>query len=86
MFGNDPRDLTKALSEMEYEARQKTNFNKVEAKQKMVEWLSQDRRFDGYDVQRLADRVQLSKYNGAVLDLTDPQLKGQSPRPGDRRW
>ena len=43
--------------------------------------------FDGYDHQRLVERVQLSKSNGAHLELDDPQLKrGGSPRPLDRRW
>ena len=87
MYGTDLRDMTRTLSEMEYEARQKTNFNKVEAAQKMAEWLSHDRRFDAYDPQRLIERVQLHKYNGAVLELDDPQLlKGGQPRPLDRRW
>jgi hypothetical protein len=87
MFGNDPRDLARTLSEMEGQARQKTNFNQIEAKQKMKEWLAQDRRFDHYDATRLIERVQLSKYNGAVLELDDPQLlKGGQPRPLDRRW
>jgi hypothetical protein len=85
MFGKDQRDLTATLSEMEYFARQKSNFNQVEAKQRMVEWLAHDRRFDAYDPQRLVERVQLSKNNGAVLDLDDPQLKrGGEPRPLDR--
>lgn len=87
MFRNDPRDLTATLAEMEYRARQLTNFNQTEAKQKMQEWIANDRRFDGYDHQRLVERVQLSKSNGAALELDDPQLKkGGQPRPLDRRW
>jgi len=87
MFGKDQRDLTATLSEMEYWARQKSNFNQTEARQRMAEWLQQDRRFDGFDHSRLVERVQLSKSNGAVLDLDDPQLlKGGQPRPLDRRW
>ena len=87
MFRNDPRDLAATLAEMEYRARQLTNFNQVEAKGKMQEWIANDRRFDGYDHQRLVERVQLSKSNGACLELDDPQLKkGGQPRPLDRRW
>jgi hypothetical protein len=87
MFGNDPRDLARTLSEMETQARQSSNYNQVEAKQKLAEWLAHDRRFDAYDTNRLIERVQLHKYNGAVLELDDPQLfKGGQPRPGDRRW
>jgi hypothetical protein len=87
MFGTDPRDLARTLSQMESQARQASNFSQTETKQKMAEWLSHDRRFDAYDPQRLIERVQLSKYNGAVLELDDPQLlKGGEPRPLDRRW
>ena len=46
MFGNDQRDLARTLNEMDSLARQKSNFNQVEAKQKMAEWLARDRRFD----------------------------------------
>jgi hypothetical protein len=61
------------------------DFNQTEAKQKMTEWLANDRRFDAFDPQRLIERVQLSKNNGAVLDLDDPQLqRGGQPRPLDR--
>jgi hypothetical protein len=85
MFRNDPRDLAATLSEMEYRARQLSNFNQIEAKEKMTTWIQNDRRFDGYDPQRLAERAQASKYNGASLDLDDPQLKrGGEPRPLDR--
>ncbi len=81
MFGNDPRDLTKALAEMHTQARQKANFNQAEAKQRMAEWLLMDRRFDGYDPSRLIDRVEQCRSNGAVLDLEDPWLQ----RGGQRR-
>jgi hypothetical protein len=85
VFTNDKNDLTRTLGEMEYLARQKTNFNQVEAKQKMAEWLAQDRRFDSYDAGRLIDRVHQAKFRGAHLDLDDPQLKrGGQPRPLDR--
>jgi hypothetical protein len=87
MFGKDAGDLAATLTQMETLARQKCNFNQVEAKQKMREWLATDRRFDAYDPQRLIERVQLHKSNGSVLELDDPQLlKGGAPRPGDRHW
>jgi hypothetical protein len=57
MFGKDQRDLAATLSQMESLARQKTNFNQIEAKAKMAEWLAHDRRFDAYDAQRLIERV-----------------------------
>jgi hypothetical protein len=88
MFDIDPRDLAATLSQMETQARQKANFDQNEAKQKMAEWLANDRRFDSYDPARLIERVQVCKSNGAHLDLEDPQLmKGGQPRPLDRsRW
>ena len=87
MFGKDERDLAVTLTRMADLARERCNFNQNEAKTRMAEWLQHDRRFDGYDPARLVERVNQSRYNGAVLDLTDPQLqRGGQPRPGDRRW
>jgi hypothetical protein len=86
MFSNDKRDLAVALSQMETLARQKTNFNQPEAKEKMREWLENDRRFDSYDPDRLIERVRNCKYRGMSWDtLDDPQLfRGGEPRPLDR--
>ena len=56
-------------------ARDRCNAHQGEAKQKMIEWLANDRRFDQYDKERLVERVNLCRYNGATLDLDDPQLK-----------
>jgi hypothetical protein len=62
--------------------------DKVQAKEKMKNWLEHDRRFDAYDKDRLVDRVMLCRYNGARLELDDPELmQGGSPRPLTRsRW
>jgi hypothetical protein len=70
---------------MERQARIRTNFSQPEAREKMTEWLSQDRRFDGFDKHRLVQRVQECRASGAVLDIDDPRLKGLPPRPLDRR-
>jgi len=86
MFERDPRDLTTTLSEMERQARIKTNFSQSEAKEKLAEWISQDRRFDQFDKARLVQRVAECRQSGAVLDLDDPVLKGGQPRIGDRRY
>jgi hypothetical protein len=68
-------------------AREKTNFNQSEAKERMRSWLQDDRRFDPYDPARLIERVNQCRYNGAVLDLSDPQLlKGGELRRLDRKW
>ena len=86
MFDNDHRDLCAALNEMERQSRIKTNFSQSEAKEKMTQWLGQDRRFDTYAKDKLAQRVMECRQSGAVLDLDDPVLKGGSPRPLDRRY
>ena len=86
MFTNHPNDLAKTLGEMERTARDRCNFNQVEAREKLKEFIQRDRRFDQYDKDALVSRVMLCRSNGASLDLDDPQLKGQEPRPLDRRW
>ena len=88
MFDTDARSLASTLSQMETQARQKANFDQTVAKQKMAEWLANDRRFDSYDPMRLVERVHVCKAQGAHLDLEDPQLmRGGQPRPLDRsRW
>ena len=86
MYGKDERDLAVTLTRMADLARERSNFNQLEAKQKMAEWLQTDRRFDSYDPARLIERVHAARYSGAVLELDDPQLlKGGQPRPLDRR-
>ena len=44
-FDSDHRDLAATLSAMERESRERTQFNQIEAKQKMKAWLAQDSRF-----------------------------------------
>jgi hypothetical protein len=85
MFDAKPSDMTATLSIMEKWARERTNFNQIEAKQKMVEYISADRRFDGYDAAKLAERVNDCRGRGARLDLDSPELKkGGAKRPLDR--
>jgi hypothetical protein len=84
MHGNDPRDLCATLASMEKEARVASNFNQIDARERFREYLSNDRRFTGYDPDRLIERVMLCRSNGAVLDLDDPQLRGLEARPLDR--
>ncbi len=82
MFGNEPRDLALALAEMEFESRKKTNFDQVAQKDIFRSYLQADRRFDGFDADRLIERVREAKYNGRTLDLDDPFLqRGGSKRP-----
>jgi hypothetical protein len=85
MFSNDRNDLILTLSQMHDLALRKSNFNQAKAKEDMREFMSHDRRLDGFDQDRLIDHVHRTKYNGAHLDLDDPQLKkGGQPRPLDR--
>jgi hypothetical protein len=85
MFERDPKDLTATLSWMESTARERSKFNQIEAKQRMAEFIANDRRFDAYDTAKLVDRVSHCKSYGAKLDLEDPALlKGGKPRPLSR--
>lgn len=84
MFDKSPNDLARTLTEMDRIARDRCNANQVESKVKLKEFIAADRRFDGFDKEALASRVMLSRSNGAILDLTDPRLKGQEPRPLER--
>jgi hypothetical protein len=87
MFDSSERDLARTLTEMERTARERSNFDQSEAKEKFREFLQGDRRFDPYDKDRLIDRVMECRSNGAVLDLSDTRLMGLEPRPLDRsRW
>jgi hypothetical protein len=82
MFGPDAKDLAHALSEMERESRSKTNFDQVEQKNVFRSYLQADRRFDGFDADRLIERVKEARYNGRTLDLDDPFLmKNGQKRP-----
>jgi hypothetical protein len=87
MFGTDDRDKLRALSEMARTSVDRCWGNKVEAKERMKEWLSYDRRFEGFDPDKLVDRVMLARSNGAIVELYDPELRGLPPRPLSRsRW
>ena len=86
MHGNDPRDLAATLTSMHRTAIERARWDQNEAKQIFREYLAYDGRFRDYDPEALINRVQECRSNGAVLDLDDPRLKGQDPRPLERRW
>jgi hypothetical protein len=87
MFSGDDRDRLQALAEMARISIARANGNRIEGKEMMKTWLDHDRRFDDFDKDRLVDRTLLNRYNGAVIDLTDPELRGLQPRPLTRsRW
>ena len=83
MWDKNERDLCATLSYMEQLARERSNFNQGEALEKLKGYMQQDRRLDEFDKNALASRVMLSRSNGAVLDLSDPVLKGRPKRPLD---
>ena len=86
MFGDTERDKVSTLAEMERLSGVRTNFDQVAAREVFKQYLDADRRFDGYDKDRLVARVQECKACGATLDLDDPVLKGQEPRPLSHRY
>jgi len=89
MYDPNEKDMLAALGSMARTSVDRCWGNKVEARQKMKEWLAYDRRFERYDPDKLVDRVMLSRSNGAVVELFDgPELvKGGSPRPLQRsKW
>jgi hypothetical protein len=85
MFDSNERDLCATLSEMHRRARDRSNYNSIEAERKLAEWIQQDRRLDPYDAARLAQRVNTCLQSGAVLELDAPELlRGGERRPLDR--
>jgi hypothetical protein len=82
MFGDGERDKSQTMGQMISEAMQKCNANRVEAKAKVMEMVKRDRRFDGYDHDRLLDKVMEKSQYGGYMDWDDPGLKrGGQPRP-----
>ena len=81
MHSADDRDRLATLGSMARLAVDRCFGNKVEAKEQIKEWISYDRRFEGYDRDRLADQVMLNRSNGAAIDLDDPYLRGGQKRP-----
>jgi hypothetical protein len=89
MYDPNEKDMLAALGSMARTSVDRCWGNKVEARERMKEWLTYDRRFENFDHDKLVDRVMLSRSNGAVVELfDDPELlKGGSPRPLQRsKW
>jgi hypothetical protein len=88
MYDPNEKDMLAALGSMARTSVDRCWGNKVEARERMKEWLTYDRRFENFDHDKLVDRVTL-RSNGAVVELfDDPELlKGGSPRPLQRsKW
>jgi hypothetical protein len=84
MYGDSPRDLIRTLGTMAETALERSQQNKIAARDLMREYLERDRRFDPYDKDRLVRRVEECRSCGAKLDLEDPRLKGGEARPLER--
>lgn len=67
------------LAKMQGEALNRCNRNLVEARDKVVEALSNDRRFDKFDHGKLIERVEDAWGRGAQLDLDDANLLKTRP-------
>jgi hypothetical protein len=80
VYGRSDRDLQTTLAAMERDARIRSDFNSTEARRLLAETIRLDRRFDGYNADEVARRVQECRQSGAVLDLNDyyDVGKGQS--------
>jgi len=60
--------------------------NRIAARERLVEWAKRDRRFDGLDHAKLADKVMDCSQHGKKMDWGDPELRvGGQPRPQNRR-
>jgi hypothetical protein len=82
MYGDSEKDLCASLSEMHRVAIQKANYNQVEAKEILKSYVALDRRFDQFDPDRLAERIQECRSCGRTADLLDdPWLR----RGGEKR-
>jgi hypothetical protein len=82
MFGPDDADLARRLIEMERVARDRCFGNQVEARERLRQWLKQDRSCDQFDHDRLISRIQEVTSCARSFDLDDPYLqRGGSKRP-----
>jgi hypothetical protein len=80
MFDNNEKDLQATLKLMYVEARDRSQFNQIEADRKLQTWLANDRRFTGYDTSRLVEHLKEHVGHGARLSLDDPKLMKVPPR------
>jgi hypothetical protein len=81
MYGNTERDKQITLARMMETALTRQLGNHIEAKQLVAQWIANDRRFDGIDPYKLAQRADERQSNGARIDLDDPRLRGEPARP-----
>ena len=88
MFDFNERDMIRALGTMANTAVERNFGNRVAARETLRQFIQTDKRFDYYDADTLARRVEECRSCGAKLDLTDPRLIGRPARPltRDESW
>jgi hypothetical protein len=85
MYERNQPDILATLGQMVQLAHRRANYNQNEVKEKLREYVQTDRRFKGYDLDRLVDRVTKCGQSGAKLDLSNPWLlPGGEKRPLSR--
>jgi len=86
MFGDSEHDKNQTLQRVLTEALAVSCPNRIAAKEKAVQWVKNDRRFDGLDHDKLVQKALDAGQYGRKLDWTDPELRlGGQPRPQNRR-
>lgn len=84
IFGTNPENLQATLSRLINESYAATNCSMEETYRRTREMLDWDRRFDGFDKERLVARAREVGASGGQLDWSDPFLFGQDKRPLSR--
>jgi hypothetical protein len=84
-FGTEPECLRDSLGRMVQESYQESNYSMDECYRRTRTKLDYDRRFDGYDKDRLVAKAKEVGASGGHLDMDDPWLfPGGEKRPFSR--
>jgi hypothetical protein len=75
MFSQTEKDLAAYLMTAERTCVERAKYNQGEAIRQLADIISNDRRFDGYDARKLAQRVSDYRHSGQILGLNDPELR-----------
>lgn len=84
-FGNDDNSIRAALGRMVQESYREANCAQDKTYELVRQKMDYDRRLDGFDKNRLKEKLIQTGKNGGHLDLSDPYLRpGGSKRPFER--
>jgi hypothetical protein len=83
MFDDSEKDLCATLTQMHKIAVERANYNQVEAREILKRYVETDRRFDSFDPDRLAQRIEECRSNGRTADLLEDTYlrRGGEKRP-----